>query len=113
MKFQWSWLLGLLFAVVIAVFSVANVDAVPINYVFGVAEWPLVLIILGSALMGAAISGVIAMIKSVMTNHRVKELMKDVNEKELTIAAQQNEIAELQKYAPTVEEEERTSNLLS
>ena len=110
MKFQWSWLLGLLFAIIIAVFSVVNVDSVRINYVFGIAEWPLVLIILGSALLGAAISGFVAMFKSVMTTHRIKELMKEVNAKELTIAAQQNELAELQKYAP-IKEEERTSNL--
>lgn len=112
MKFQWSWLVGLLFAIIIAVFSVVNVDSVPINYVFGIAEWPLVLIILGSALLGAAISGFIAMFRSVMTNHRIKELMREVNAKELTIAAQQNELAELQKYAPVEEQEARTSNLL-
>ena len=66
MKFQWTWLLGLLFAIIIAVFSVVNVDAVPINYVFGTAEWPLVLIILCSALLGAAISGFVAMFRSVL-----------------------------------------------
>ena len=111
MKFQWSWLLGILFAIIIAVFSVMNVESVRINYVFGIAEWPLVLIILGSALLGAAISGFVAMFRSVMTNHRIKELMKEVNAKELTIAAQQNELAELQKHVPAVEEEERSSNL--
>lgn len=113
MKFQWSWLLGILFAIIIAVFSVMNVDSVPVNYGFGIAEWPLVLIILASALLGAAISGIIAMFRSVMTNRRIKELMRDVNAKELIIAAQQNELAELQKYAPVMEEEERNSNLLS
>lgn len=113
MKFQWSWLIGIIFAIIIAVFSVVNVDSVPINYVFGVSEWPLVLIILSSALLGAAISGIIAMFRSVMVNRRIRELMQDVNVKELTIAAQQNELAELQKYAPAIEEEERASNLLS
>lgn len=114
MKFQWTWLLGLLFAIIIAVFSIVNVDSVRFNYVFGEADWPLVLIILGAALLGAAISGFVAMFKSVMATHRIKELMKEVNAKELTIAAQQNELAELQKYAPVTEEvEERTSNLLS
>jgi uncharacterized integral membrane protein len=50
MKFQWSLLIGLIFAVIIAVFAVVNVDTVPVNYVFGNAEWPLILVILGSAL---------------------------------------------------------------
>ena len=103
MKFQWTWLLGLLFAIIIAVFSVMNVDAVPINYVFGTAEWPLVLIILCSALLGAAISGIVAMFRSVLANRRIKELMKEINAKEITIAAQQNEIAELQKHCRPVE----------
>ena len=84
MKFQWNLLLGLLFAVIIAVFSVVNVDAVPINYVFGTAEWPLVLIILCSALLGAAISGFIAMFRAVQSNRRIKELQRENNAKEIT-----------------------------
>src|SRR6185312_5672402 len=97
MKLQWTFLLGLLFAIVIAVFSVINVEAVPINYVFGKAEWPLVLIILCSALLGAAISGIVGVFRSVQSNRRIKELLKEMNAKELTIATQQNEIAELQR----------------
>ena len=100
MKFQWTWLLGILFAIIIAVFSVVNVDAVPVNYVFGTAEWPLVLVILCSALLGAAISGVVAMIRAVLVRHQIKELQRDINTKELLIAAQQNEIADLQKQVP-------------
>lgn len=100
MKFQWTWILGLLFAVIIALFSVTNVDAVPVNYVFGTAEWPLVLVILGSALLGAAVSGFVALFRSVAGRHHVKELLRDINAKELLIAAQQNEIAELQKRVP-------------
>ena len=110
MKFQWTWLLGILFAIIIAVFSVLNVDSVPVNYAFGTAEWPLVLVILCSALLGAAISGIVAMFRFVLANRRIKELMKSVNAKELTIAAQQNQIMDLQKLVPTVgpvEDEEK------
>lgn len=100
MKFQWTWIIGLLFAIIIAVFSVINVDAVPVNYVFGTAEWPLVLVILGSALLGAAVSAFVAVFRSVAARHHNKELLKDINAKELLIAAQQNEIADLQKRVP-------------
>lgn len=100
MKFQWTWLLGILFAIIIAVFSVLNVDSVPVNYAFGTSEWPLVLVILCSALLGAAISGIVAMFRFVMANHRIKELLREMNAKELTIAAQQNQIMELQKLVP-------------
>ena len=97
MKFQWTWLLGILFAIIIAVFSIANVNSVQFNYIFGQAEWPLVLIILVSALLGAAISGIFAMFRSVLASRKIKELMKEMTTKELLIAAQQNEIAALQK----------------
>ncbi len=100
MKFQWTWLLGILFAIIIAVFSIANVESVPVNYVFGYAEWPLVLIILCSALLGAAISGIVAMFRSVVGKRHVKELLKEITAKESTIAAQQNELAALYKQIP-------------
>ena len=98
MKFQWNLLLGLLFAIIIAIFAVFNVDAVQVNYVFGKAQWPLVLVILGAALLGAMVSGFVAMFLSFQSSRRIKELQKEMTIKELTIAAQQNEIAELQKY---------------
>ena len=56
MKFQWNLLFGLLFAIVIALFAIFNVEAVQVNYIFGEAQWPLILIILCSALLGAIIS---------------------------------------------------------
>ena len=102
MKFQWNLLFGLLFAVIIAIFAVVNVESVPINYVFGTAEWPLVLIILCSALLGAAISTFIAMFRAVQSNRRIKELQRENNAKEIMIANQQNELAELQKKSGEV-----------
>ncbi|MGB8001452.1 MAG: lipopolysaccharide assembly protein LapA domain-containing protein, partial [Anaerobacillus sp.] len=53
MKGQWGLVVALIFALIIAVFSVVNVDSVQVNYVFGTSDWPLVLVILGSVLMGA------------------------------------------------------------
>ncbi|MEK5039068.1 LapA family protein [Sporosarcina sp. FSL K6-3457] len=107
MKFQWSLLLGLLFAIIISLFAIFNIDAVRVNYIFGTAELPLVLVILFSALLGAAVSGFVAMFRTVQSNHRLKELQKEITLKEQTIASQQNEIAELQKHpkAPVVEVE--------
>lgn len=97
MKFQWTWFFALLFAILIAVFSVANVAAVPVNYVFGKTEWPLVLVILGAALLGAIISGLIAIFRSIFMKKRMNELLKEINTKEVLIADQQNEIAFLNK----------------
>ena len=100
MKFQWSLLLALIFAVIVAVFAVVNVDNVPVNYVFGTAQWPLILVILVSALLGALVSGSVAIFRSFVLQRRVKHLEKDNTAKESLIATQQNEISALHKNEP-------------
>ena len=101
MKFQWSLLLALIFAIIVAVFAVVNVDNVPVNYVFGTAQWPLILVILVSALLGALVSGSVAIFRSFVLQRRVKQLEKDNTAKESLIATQQNEISALHKNEPT------------
>lgn len=97
MKMQWLLLLGLVFAIIIAIFAVFNVDNVPVNYVFGEAEWPLILVILVSALLGFLLSSVLAMTRNYQMKRKVKSLQKEMAIKESLIATQQNEIAEYQK----------------
>ncbi|MGB6406667.1 MAG: lipopolysaccharide assembly protein LapA domain-containing protein, partial [Planococcus donghaensis] len=72
MKLQWLLLIGLVFAVIIAVFAVVNVDEVPVNYVFGEAEWPLILVILASALLGFLLSSVLAIMRNYQMQRKVK-----------------------------------------
>ena len=100
MKFQWSLLIALIFAVIVAIFAVVNVDDVPVNYVFGTAQLPLILVILGSALLGAFISGSVAIFRSFVYQRRVKQLEKDNTAKESLIATQQNEISALKRNEP-------------
>ncbi|EGA89125.1 hypothetical protein GPDM_11655 [Planococcus donghaensis MPA1U2] len=97
MKLQWLLLIGLVFAVIIAVFAVVNVDEVPVNYVFGEAEWPLILVILASALLGFLLSSVLAIMRNYQMQRRVKALQKEIAVKETLIATQQNEIGAYQK----------------
>lgn len=106
MKIQWTLLVGLLFAIIVSAFAIVNVDSVPVNYIFGTTELPLILVILFSALLGAIISIFVAMFKALMTQHRIRELQKANNAKEITIADQQNEIAQLQKMVPPLTEDE-------
>ncbi|MBP3951400.1 LapA family protein [Bacillus suaedae] len=63
MRGQWGLILSLVAAIIIAIFAIINVEAVPVNYLFGVANWPLILVILGSVLMGAIIAGAIGMVR--------------------------------------------------
>lgn len=97
MKFQWNLLFGLLFAIIIAIFAIVNIENVQVNYVFGTAQWPLVLVILCSALLGAVVSIFVATFRSVKTNRRIKELQKEVNASQLTIATLKNDKAELEQ----------------
>src|SRR5690606_32845866 len=97
MKTQWLILLALIFAVIIAVFAVVNVDAVPVNYIFGETEFPLILVILASALLGFLLSGVVAIARTYSLQRKVKSLQKEMAVKESLIATQQNEIGEYQQ----------------
>jgi lipopolysaccharide assembly protein A len=74
MKGQWGLITGLIFVLIIAIFAVINVDPVEVNYLFGQNEWPLVLIILGSVLMGGLIVGSVGMVKIHRLQQEIKQL---------------------------------------
>lgn len=103
MKQQWAIILSILFAILIAFFAVLNVESVRVNYLFGTAQLPLILIILFTAFLGAAISGFMAMLKSIRTNRQINELKKEITAKEITIATQQNELASFQQTDRPIE----------
>ncbi|NLP49483.1 lipopolysaccharide assembly protein LapA domain-containing protein [Bacillus sp. RO1] len=73
MKTQWYLLAGVLFTIVVAIFAVLNVAPVEVNYLFGTAEWPLVLVILFSTLMGIVIAGSIGIYQVVMVKRRMQQ----------------------------------------
>lgn len=81
-KLQWSVILGIVFAILVAVFAVVNVDKVNVNYVFGTARWPLILVILGSVAMGGVIVGSVMMVRIMSLNKRIKELKKGIRQGE-------------------------------
>ncbi|MEV9639653.1 lipopolysaccharide assembly protein LapA domain-containing protein [Mammaliicoccus sciuri] len=101
-NFQWTVLLSLLFAVIIAVFAVFNVDSVPVNYLFGTEMIPLVLVILGSALLGALFSGFFAIFKSYRGSRRIKELEKKLQAKEEELIRQQRQMQEMEERIDTL-----------
>lgn len=51
MRIQWSLIAGLIFALLTAIFAVINVDPVQVNFGFDVVNIPLILVILGCALV--------------------------------------------------------------
>lgn len=77
MKGQIGFIVALIFAVLIAVFAVLNVEAVQVNYGFAKTEQPLVLLILGSVLMGGIIVSLFGAVRLYRLKRQVKELKKE------------------------------------
>ncbi len=73
MKKQWNLLFALVVVLIIAIFSVINVEPVTVNYLFGKAEWPLILVIIGSVLLGAILVGLIGMMKIYQLQRALKK----------------------------------------
>jgi uncharacterized integral membrane protein len=63
MKGQWGILFALVIVLIIAIFSVINVDPVTVHYLFGTSQWPLILVIIVSALLGALLVGFIGIFR--------------------------------------------------
>ncbi len=80
LKFQWNLILGLLFALIVAIFAVVNVDSVRVNFVFGYTEIPLILIILGSALLGGLIVGMFGILRQYKQQRQIKKLEKELEQ---------------------------------
>ncbi|WP_449540209.1 LapA family protein [Ferdinandcohnia sp. Marseille-Q9671] len=80
MRFQWNLILGLIFALIVAIFAVVNVDPVRVNYLFGYADSPLILIILGSALLGGLIVGMFGILRQYKQQRHIKKLEKEVEQ---------------------------------
>lgn len=80
MKGQWTLILALLFALIVAIFAVINVNPVEVDYLFGVANWPLILVILGSSVMGAIAAGAIGIFRLLQQQRKIKQLQKENRE---------------------------------
>ncbi|GGC92650.1 hypothetical protein GCM10007216_24260 [Thalassobacillus devorans] len=74
MKGQYYWILALIFALLIAIFAVINVEPVEVNFMFGTAEWPLILVILISALLGGIVTAAAGSVRFYQLQREVKKL---------------------------------------
>ncbi|EXJ24155.1 hypothetical protein ADIAL_0286 [Alkalibacterium sp. AK22] len=73
MKRQWSMIGAILLFLIVAVLSVLNVDPVPINFGFAVVEWPLIIVIFVSVLLGAFIATLLSTFKIYKDQRQHKE----------------------------------------
>lgn len=102
MKMQLYLLFGFIFALIIATFAVINVGDVEINYLFGTANWPLILVILGSAVFGGLSVGLFGLIRVIQLQRQVKKLHHIHNEKESWKEEERKETVS-ENVAPTQE----------
>lgn len=79
MKFQWSLILGLFFALLTAVFAVMNVDTVPVNFGFDMVSIPLILVILGCALIGGVVVGSYGIFRQYKLQKQIKGLNAELS----------------------------------
>ncbi|SDI85399.1 LapA family protein [Natribacillus halophilus] len=77
MKGQWTLILVLIAALLISIFAVINVESVTVNFLFGTTQIPLILIILGSVLMGGLIVGGAGLLKVYRLQQEVRHLKKN------------------------------------
>ncbi|HOL18533.1 MAG TPA: LapA family protein [Bacillota bacterium] len=66
-------ILGLLFSLLVAAIAIVNHNLVPVNYLLGTSEVPLILLILGSAACGALVMGLFSIFRGVRTAFKVRE----------------------------------------
>ncbi|WP_379137264.1 lipopolysaccharide assembly LapA domain-containing protein [Paenibacillus sp. sgz500958] len=79
MRFQWSLIAGLIFALLTALFAVINVDPVQVNFGFDVVSIPLILVILGCALIGGVIVGSYGIFRQYKLQKQIKGLTAELS----------------------------------
>ncbi len=103
MKGQWTLILALVFALIVAIFAVINVNVVEVHYFFGTASWPLILVILGSALMGAFAVGAAGFFRVIQLQKERKQLQKEIE----LLRKQNDDVETIDQVNPVLEQQEQ------
>lgn len=101
---------ALVFALIVAIFAVINVDPVEVNYLFTTGEAPLILVILISVLMGGLITGGFGIFHLLRLQREMK-ILKEENEKlRINQPVEDIEITEGEFFETSSEEGSDTQN---
>lgn len=103
---QWNIILALIFAIIIALFAIVNMDPVAINYLLDKTEVPLILIILGFTLAGAIIIVIFNVAKQYANYKEIKKLKEDLAEAKKDLESYKNYKETVEKPANFLEEEQ-------
>ncbi|MEO1770446.1 LapA family protein [Candidatus Enterococcus ferrettii] len=80
MKRQWKVILGFVLVLIIVVFAVLNNQEVPVNFGFSKLYSPLILIIIGSAIIGALVIFLTSSATMFQQKRQVKQLQSQIDE---------------------------------
>ncbi|KAA8999814.1 DUF1049 domain-containing protein [Paenibacillus spiritus] len=86
MRTQWTIILGLIFALLIAIFAVFNVGSVPVDFGFSEVDLPLIVVIIGCTLIGGLIVGAFGIVRQFKLQKKIKTLTGELNEARALIA---------------------------
>ena len=79
MKIQWSLFFSLVFALLVAIFAILNVEAVTVRYGFGTLQVSLVLVILFSALFGGIVVGLYGIFRQYALQRDIRHLQNRIS----------------------------------
>lgn len=98
MKNQWRVIIGLVLVLIVVIFAVLNNQTVPVSFGFAKISGPLILIILGSAIVGALIGLLTSTTTMWKQKKQVKELEKTIESyKNEADKSTQEEVAKIQR----------------
>jgi len=107
MKSQGMLISALVFAFVVALFAVINVESVQVNFLFAKPTIPLILVILASTLLGGVIVGIFGMLRQFKLQKTIKSLEKQLQGHTTGAGAPADAVTAAEENAeyPTAEEE--------
>lgn len=82
MKNQWRLVVGIILVLIIVLFAIFNVEAVPVNFGFIKVDWPLIMIILGSLFIGAIATVLVSTSSSIQVKKELKKVKKELDDKD-------------------------------
>lgn len=80
MKRQWKVILGFLLVLIIVIFAVLNNQEVPVNFGFSKLYGPLILVIIGSVIIGALVVFLTSSTTMFQQKRQVKQLQSRIEE---------------------------------
>ncbi|ACL69972.1 LapA family protein [Halothermothrix orenii] len=101
---QANLILGLIFALLIAIFSIQNAQSVSLFLFSWRFEISLVVITLGSMALGALLMGIPAYIKQLKLRRRLKSIEKENKDLEERLGVLTNEFEDLRKEKKVMEQ---------